>query len=61
VGLEESFHTVQHLLLRLGRMHGATKFAAVPHAMREPASELFHFANTVGEVGSGNFLEIARK
>jgi len=59
VVLEESFHTVEHLLLRLGRMHGTTKFAAVPHAMREPASELLHFANTVGKVGSGNFPEIA--
>jgi hypothetical protein len=61
VVLEETLHTVQHLLLRLCGMHGTTKFAAVPHAMREPASELLHFANTVREVGSGNFLEIARK
>jgi hypothetical protein len=61
VVVEETFHTVQHLLLRLCRMHGTTKFAAVPHTMRKPASELFHFANTIREVGSGNFLEIARK
>jgi hypothetical protein len=59
--LEESFHTVQHLLLSLGRMHGTTKFGAVPDAMSEPARELFHFANTIGEVGSGNFMEIARE
>jgi hypothetical protein len=42
-------------------MHGATELGAIPHTMRKPASELFHFANTIGQVVSGNFLEIARK
>ena len=58
---EESLDAVEHFLLRVCRVHSTTKFAAVPHAMRKPASELLHFANTIGQVGSGNFLEIARK
>src|SRR3984893_1517286 len=59
--LEKAFHALQHFSLRSRRMHVSTKFAAVPHAMREPAGELFHFANTIGQVGSGNFLVVAGK
>jgi hypothetical protein len=58
---EEVLDTVEYFLLRACLVHDATEFAAIPHAMRKPASELFHFANAVGEVGSGNLLEIARK
>ena len=47
--------TVEHFLLRPGRVHRSAKFAAVPHAMRKPACELLHFANTIGQVGSINF------
>ena len=54
--LEEAVDAVQYFLLRVRFVHEATKFAAVPHAMSKPASELLHFAYTIGQVGSGNFL-----
>jgi hypothetical protein len=59
--LEESFHTVQHLLLSVRRMHGTTKLATISHTVRKPASELFHFAYTIGQVGSSNFPVVARE
>jgi len=58
---EEVLDMVEDFLLRACLVHDATEFAAVPHAMRKPASELLHFAKAIGEVGSGNLLEIARK
>src|SRR5208282_3108231 len=50
--LEEGFHLLNNLTGRSRRMYDSTKLAAVPHAMSKPASELFHFANTIGQVGS---------
>src|SRR5208282_1399848 len=50
--LEEGFHLLDNLTGRSRRMYDSTKLAAVPHAMSKPASELFHFANTIGQVGS---------
>jgi hypothetical protein len=45
---EEGFHLFDNLTGRSRRMYDSTKLAAVPHAMSKPASELFHFANTIG-------------
>jgi hypothetical protein len=41
---EKVLDTVEHLAGRSRRVYDSTKFAAVPHAMCEPACELFHFA-----------------
>src|SRR6266849_9590089 len=54
--LEKAFNAFQHLLLRARRVNIAAQFAAVAHAMRKPTGELFHFAYTIGQVCSGNFL-----
>jgi hypothetical protein len=59
--LEEGFHLLDNLTGRSRRMYDSTKLAAVPHAMSKPASELFHFANTIGQVGSINLPIVARK
>src|SRR5713101_2362739 len=59
--LEEAFYALEHLAGRSRRMNRSTKFAAVPHAMGEPASELLHFANAIGLVRSFNFLIVAGK
>jgi len=52
--LEEAFDTLEDLSGRSRRMYNSTKLAAVPHAMSKPASELLHFAYTIGQVGSIN-------
>jgi len=52
--LEETFHTLEDFRRRARRMYDATKLAAVSHAMSKPASELLHFAYTIGQVGSIN-------
>src|SRR5271169_113969 len=59
--LEEGFHLLDNLTGRSRRMYDSTKLAAVPHAMSKPASELFHFANTIGKVGGINLPIVARK
>src|SRR5271168_4927520 len=59
--LEEGFHLLDNLAGRSRRMYDSTKLAAVPHAMSKPASELFHFANTIRQVGSINLPIVARK
>jgi hypothetical protein len=46
--LEEAFDTLEDLRGRARRMYNSTKLAAVPHTMRKPASELLHFAYTIG-------------
>src|SRR5258708_6345148 len=51
---EETLDTFEDLRGRARRMYKATKLAAVSHAMSEPASELLHFANAIGQVGSIN-------
>jgi hypothetical protein len=57
--LEEGFHLLDDLTGRSRRMYDSTKLAAVPHAMSKPASELLHFANTIGQVGSTNLPIVA--
>src|SRR5882672_11273266 len=52
--LEEAFDALENLHGRSRRMYNSTKLAAVPHAMSKPASELLHFAYTIGKVGSIN-------
>jgi hypothetical protein len=59
--LEKGFHLLDNLAGRSRRMYDSTKLAAVPHAMSKPASELFHFANTIGQVGGINLPIVARK
>jgi hypothetical protein len=59
--LEKAFHAFENLAGRSRRMYNSTKLAAVPHAMSKPASELLHFAKTIGQIRSGNFLVVARK
>jgi hypothetical protein len=58
---EEGFHLLDNLCGRSRRMYDSSKLAAVPHAMGKPARELFHFANTIGQVGSANLSIVARK
>jgi len=52
--LEKAFDTLEDLSGRSRRMYNSTKLAAVPHTMSKPASELLHFAYTIGQVGSIN-------
>src|SRR5260370_28241610 len=52
--LEEGFDLLDNLTGRSRRMYDASKLAAVPHAMSKPATELLHFANTIGQLGSLN-------
>jgi hypothetical protein len=59
--LEKGFDLLDNLTGRSRRMYDSTKLAAVPHAMSKPASELLHFANTIGQVGSINLPIVARK
>src|SRR5207245_5454242 len=58
---EEAFNALEDLTRRTRRMHNSTKLAAVPHAMSKPASELLHFAYTIGQVRSTNLLVVAGK
>src|SRR5205823_15065767 len=46
--LEETLHPGKDFAGRARRMYDSAKLAAVPHAMSKPASELFHFAYTIG-------------
>src|SRR5713226_9376962 len=59
--LEEAFYALEDFRGRARRMYDATKLAAVPHAMSKPASELLHFAYTVGQVGSINLPIVAHQ
>src|SRR6266849_553449 len=52
--LKEAFDAREDLAWRSRRVYDSAKLAAVPHAMSKPASELLHFAYTVGQVGSAN-------
>src|ERR1700674_1959248 len=56
---EKALDAFEHFAGRFRRVNLSTKFAAVPHAMREPASELLHFANAIGLVRSFNFPVVA--
>jgi len=59
--LEETFDTLEDLRGRARRMYNSTKLAAVTHTMSKPASELLHFAYTIGQVGSINFSIVAHQ
>src|ERR1700688_1062723 len=59
--LEERFDLLDNLTGRSRRMNDASKLAAVPHAVSKPASELLHFAYTIGQVGSINLPIVAGK
>jgi hypothetical protein len=52
--LEKAFHAFEDFAGRFRRVYNSAKFAAVPHAMSKPASELLHFAYTIGQAGSIN-------
>ena len=56
---EKALDAIEHLAGRFRRVNLSTKFAAVPHAMREPASELLHFANAIRLISSFNFPVVA--
>src|SRR6266849_1752821 len=57
--LEEAFDAFEHFTGCSRRVYVPTKLAAVPNAMRKPASELLHFSHSIGEVGSINFTIVA--
>src|SRR3984893_8227943 len=59
--LEKAFDTFEHFTGCSRCVYVSAKLAAVPNAMRKPASELLHFSHSIGEVGSINFLIVARK
>jgi S-methylmethionine-dependent homocysteine/selenocysteine methylase len=59
--LEKAFDTFEDLRGCARGMYNCTKLAAVPHAMSKPASELLHFAYTIGQVGSINSPIVANK
>jgi len=59
--LEETFDTFEDFRGRARRMYDATKLAAVPHAMSKPASELLHFAYTIGQLGIINLPIVAHQ
>jgi hypothetical protein len=52
--LKKTLYTREDFAGRSCRMYDSAKLAAVPHAMSKPASELLHFAYTVGQVGGTN-------
>jgi hypothetical protein len=58
---EKIFDTVENFPRRTCRMNDATKLAAVPHAMREPACELLHFSHAIGQIRSVYFLVVVRE
>src|SRR6266849_6585856 len=59
--LEKALHAFQHFTGCPRRVHVPTKLAAVPNAMRKPASELLHFAYSIGETRRTNFTIVAGK
>src|SRR6266487_4617670 len=58
---EEAFHAFEDLAGRSRRVYDSAKLAAVPHAMSKPASELLHFAYTIGQVRSINLLVVVNQ
>jgi hypothetical protein len=57
--LKKTLYAFEHFTGRSRRVYVSAKLAAVPHAMRKPASELLHFSHSVGLVGSINFPIVA--
>src|SRR6266567_4489679 len=58
---KEAFHAFEDLAGRSRRVYDSAKLAAVPHAMRKPASELLHFAYTIGQVRSINLAVVVNQ
>ena len=58
---EEVLDPLEHLAGRSRRVYDSAKLGAVPHAMCEPARELLHFADSIGQIGSDNLLVVAGK
>src|SRR5271154_1161987 len=56
---EKLFDAFKHFAGRPRRVYDSTKFAAVPHAMCEPARELLHFADSIGQLRSVYLLVVA--
>jgi hypothetical protein len=59
--LEEAFDAIEHFTGCSCRVHVPAKLAAVPDAVRKPASELLHFAYGIGESRRTNFTIVAGK
>jgi hypothetical protein len=59
--LEKAFHAFEDLAGRSRRVYDSAKLAAVPHAMSKPASELLHFAYTIGQVRSINLAVVVNQ
>src|SRR6266849_1015923 len=59
--LKKAFDAFEHFTGCPRRVHVPTKLAAVPNAMRKPASELLHFAYSIGETRRTNFTIVAGK
>src|SRR6266446_1353989 len=58
---KEAFYAREDLAGRSRRVYDSAKLAAVPHAMSKPASELLHFAYTIGQVRSINLAVVANQ
>jgi len=52
--LEKALYAFEDFAGLSRRVYDSAKLAAVPHAMSEPASELLHFAYSIGLVGRRN-------
>src|SRR5215470_12528175 len=59
--LEKSLYARENFAGRSRRVYDSAKLAAVPHAMSKPASELLHFAYTVGQVGCTNLFIVVNE
>src|SRR6266436_9555593 len=59
--LEKALHAFQHFTGCSRRVYVPTKLAAVPNAMRKPASELLHFSHSIGETRRTNFMIVAEE
>jgi len=59
--LKEAFYAREDLAGRSRRVYDSAKLAAVSHAMSKPASELLHFAYTIGQVRSINLAVVVNQ
>src|SRR5215472_5946299 len=59
--LKKTLHAREDFARRPRRVYDSAKLAAVPHAMSKPASELLHFAYTIGQVGGTNLSIVVNK
>src|SRR2546426_1002987 len=58
---KKSVYAVENLRRRVGQMNLTAQLAAVSHAVREPAGELLHFADGIGQFGFHQTAKISRK